>query len=123
VIAPSSAFTATVTNNTLTANLGPALTVLSDTGPSVASITDNAFSTSLSSSLGYAATLTNTSASTLCLDFVHNQAFPIRLGAVAPFSFANTGGGTLNLTPASTQANNIGLISFDGATPSGCTFP
>ncbi len=106
-----SALTGSITDNTFNVNTGSSLLV-SITSPSVLSITDNTFNGILSAGNGYAITVNNSS--NLCLDFTQNQAAPVNLnaGALTPYNLINTG--TFNLTPASTQSNNIGTITQTG---------
>jgi hypothetical protein len=62
---------------------------------------------------GYAAQITSSAGSTLCLDFFHNTTVPTMDGLNVPYYF-NGATGTFNITSESTQGNNIGTIQTNG---------
>jgi hypothetical protein len=64
---------------------------------------------------GYAAFIGNTAGSSmLCLDFFNNISTPTMDQTLSAYEFDNGAAGTFNITPRSTQANNIGKINTDG---------
>ena len=74
---------------------------------------NNAFS-EYSASQGYAASINTVYGSIFCLDFMNNTATPTQDGSNVPYLFTGTIG-TFNLTPNSTQDNNIGIIQKTGS--------
>jgi hypothetical protein len=100
-------------NNSFNVNSANGLVITTSTANNVISITNNTFTSTLTSSLGYAADIINNSGS-LCLNFVNNVATPVNLGGgVNPYYFNNMAG-TFNLTAESTAANNTGTITSSG---------
>jgi hypothetical protein len=83
-------------------------------------ISGNTFTNS-SASIGFATTIIVTSG-TLCLNFTDNVANVLTPDA---YQFFNSGGGTFNLTSASTPGANTGSFSIGaGVGPPGtCTLP
>ena len=81
------------------------------------SVTDNQF-TGISGIVtspiqGYAAAVTTSAGSSLCLEFAGNTATPTMSGSYVPYLFDATSG-TFNLTSDTTQANNVGTITETG---------
>jgi hypothetical protein len=108
----------TISNNTFNANEDNNL-VINTFGSNILSVKGNTFTGIISPTLGYAATIT-AGAGSLCLDFAQNTAYPVNLGGgINPYSLINTA--TFDLTPDSTQANNIGTITESGPSFGSCT--
>jgi hypothetical protein len=79
------------------------------TGNASLSIVGNTFTGAVLGGQGYGVSLGPT-AGTLCLDFFGNVTTPSVSGTYSAYYLNGGAGGTLNLTPRSTQANNIGAI-------------
>ncbi len=111
------ASTGSITNNQFIGNSYGGLVLEFYTNSSF-SVVNNVFTGISIPSQGYAAHITP-NGNTICLEFINNVSAPVQDGAFSPYFFDGTSG-TFNITPNSTQGNNIGTISTSGTIGS-CT--